>query len=68
MTTVINGGGDGSSSAVGIIVGIVVALVIVALFFVYALPALTGKQQGEQKPEIKIELPSPTGNGGSQPQ
>ncbi len=46
MTTVINTpGGQSDDSGLGFILGVIVAIVLVALFFVYALPALRQKDQ-----------------------
>lgn len=45
MTTIINnpnGGERGDSSGVGIILGVILAVVLIALFFVYGLPAMRG--------------------------
>lgn len=63
MTTVINnpGNGDGSDSAVGMIVGIIVLLMIVGLFFVYALPAIRGSGAAPQNGAIDVNVKLPSG-------
>jgi hypothetical protein len=64
MTTVINGSGEDSSGA-GLIIGVVVAIILIALFFMYGLPAMRG---GEQKTtDINVTVPTPTNNGGTPP-
>ncbi len=46
MATIINNPDTGSSnSGMGTVVGIVLAIIIVALFFMYGLPAMRGTQK-----------------------
>lgn len=46
MTTVINNPGGEGGSGVGIIVGVVLAIAIIAIFFIYGLPALRNNNGG----------------------
>ncbi len=64
MATVINNPADGTAttdSGMGVIVGVIVALVLLALFFVYALPALRGSGAAPQNggASINVDLPNP---------
>lgn len=63
MATVINNPSEGSGA--GTILGIVVAVIIIALLFIYGLPALRGT--GSTQPagtNINVELPSVNTGGG----
>lgn len=71
MATIINNPSDGTAagSGMGVIVGVIVALVVLALFFIYALPALrgnTGEQDGSAT--INVDLPNPGTTEDSNPQ
>ena len=58
MTTVINNPGEGSndnSSGMGIIFGVIIAIILIALFFVYGLPALRRTNQAQPSgPTINV--------------
>ncbi|MDO8594917.1 MAG: hypothetical protein Q7R93_05430 [bacterium] len=71
MTTVINTPPtqESSDSGVGILLGVIVGLVLIALFFVYALPAIRGTEaQKSDSIDVNIKLPgdasSPSASGG----
>lgn len=61
MNTIINNPGntgDGESTGVGLILGIILAIVIIALFFVYALPAIRGTSTPQNGTvDVNIKLP-----------
>jgi hypothetical protein len=58
MTTVINNpGNDSSGGGTGLIVGVIIAIVLIALFFMYGLPALRGSNNNDGV-DIKVELPN----------
>ncbi len=47
MATIVNTPGNTeSNSGVGMVMGVLLAIVIIALFFVYALPAMRGANRG----------------------
>ncbi len=59
MTTIINTpGGQSDDSGLGFILGVIVAILLIAVFFVYALPAL----RQDDKPEATITIPLPGGD------
>ncbi len=61
MATIINNPSGSNDSSVGLVIGIVIGLVLIALFFVYALPALRGNQPTKDaNPIIKVEIPNPS--------
>ena len=67
MTTIINnpGGGDnGAGSGVGMIIGVIIALALVALFFVYGLPALRNQGNSNGSIDVNVKLPADNGSGG----
>ncbi len=74
MVTVVNtppGSGE-SDSGVGLIVGIILAIVVIALFFIYGLPALRNSaqpvpQDNNRDINIDVDLPNVPGDtsGGS---
>ncbi len=63
MTTVINTPGQGNSndSGAGLVIGIIIALVLIALFFIYGLPALREQPEADTKPSTTINVELPTG-------
>jgi hypothetical protein len=65
MATVINNPSEGSGA--GTIIGIVVAIILIALLFIYGLPALRGGTTNSPGTNINIDATLPTGgnsNGG----
>lgn len=65
MTTVINSPGSNEGSGAGLIIGVIIALVIIALFFVYGLPALRGNGgSNDRGTNINVQIPDLGGNGG----
>lgn len=66
MATVINNPGEGSGA--GTIIGIVVAIILLALLFIYGLPALRGTGGGTDAPSANVDINLPNGvngNGGA---
>lgn len=64
MATVINNPGDNSGGA-GMIVGLVVAVIIIALIFIYGIPALRGTgTTAAPAASVNVTLPSASGNTG----
>lgn len=63
MATVINNPGDNSSGA-GIIIGLVVAVVIVALIFIYGIPALRASNRAAA-PSANVNVTLPSSNSGT---
>jgi hypothetical protein len=66
MATVINNPSEGSGA--GAIIGIVIAIILIALLFIYGLPALRGGNAGTPGPSanINVDLPSGGTGGGNQ--
>lgn len=60
MTTVINNPGEGSGA--GAIIGVVVALAIIALLFVYGLPAIRNKTADNAAPSASVNVTLPSSN------
>lgn len=63
MPTVINNpetsGGD---SGLGVIIGVIIAIILIALFFVYGLPAIRGTNppaDDNNGTNINVEIPNP---------
>lgn len=69
MTTIVNTPGNSDSGGSGLIIGVIVAIVVIALFFLYGLPAMRGNPAPADngKIDVKVELPAPTGNTGAAP-
>jgi hypothetical protein len=66
MSTVINNpSGEGTGSGVGAILGVIIAIVLIALFFIYGLPALRGGNDGGGSLDVNVDLPSGGGGGTS---
>ena len=65
METIINNKGEGGGSGAGIIVGVVIALVLIALFFVFALPALRNQKKDNGGINVDVNLPSGNDGGGT---
>lgn len=68
MATVINNPSDGGSGA-GTIIGIVIAIILIALLFIYGLPALRGgAAPSGGGASVNVSLPSGDsgGTGGGQ--
>lgn len=67
MTTVINNPGESSDSGAGLLIGIVVILILLAIFFVYGLPALrhSGAPAAPGSATVNVQLPSGGGTGGT---
>lgn len=66
MATVINNPSEGSGA--GTILGIVVAVILLALLFIYGLPALRGSGNNKAAPSASIDVNLPSGgnnNGGA---
>jgi hypothetical protein len=64
MATVINNPGEGGSGA-GVIVGLVVAVVLIAVVFIYGLPALrNGTTNETPSANVDINLPGANTNTG----
>ena len=66
MTTIINTppSGSNSDSGLGLILGVLIAIALVALFFVYGLPAIRKSQTPNNTTNI-ITIPVPTGASGN---
>lgn len=72
MTTVINNPSgnegpkeDGSNGVAGMVFGVIILIVVVALFFVYVLPAIQNSQVPEEVPNndnVNIDVTIPTGD------
>lgn len=63
MATVINNPSEGSGA--GTIIGIVVAIILIALLFIYGLPALRGGDTPTGgSANIDVNLPDTGGSGG----
>lgn len=62
MTTIINTppSGNSSDSGLGLILGVLIAIGLVALFFVYGIPAIRKSQTPNNTTNI-INIPVPTG-------
>ena len=61
MATIINNPGDSSdrnAGGTGLIVGILLAVLMVALFFLYLLPAMRNQTTQPSGTNINVELPS----------
>lgn len=74
MATVINNPGETreireTDSGTGLIVGTIIALILIALFFIYGLPALrsnTGAPATPNNTSINVEFPTPGAQPGTQ--
>ncbi len=64
MATVINNPGDNGSTGAGVIIGVVVAIILVAVIFIYGLPALR-ESNNSGTPSANINVTLPSGNGGN---
>ena len=68
MATIVNNPGGSSDSSVGIIVSVIVLILAIALFFIYALPAIQrGNAPEEQPGSINIDVTAPSSSPGSSP-
>jgi len=66
MATVINNPGDSDGgSGAGLIVGILFGIIVIALFFLYALPAIRGADTAKQPNSIDVNVKLPEGNTNS---
>lgn len=70
MATIINnpdaGSGSSSGGGAGILIGALVAIVIIALFFIYALPAIRNNKSGTTvnvPDKINVNVNQPQNNG-----
>lgn len=63
MATVINNPSEGTGA--GMIIGIVVAVILIALLFIYGLPALKG-DGASNTPSANINVQLPSANDGTQ--
>jgi hypothetical protein len=65
MTTVVNNPGEGGGA--GTIIGVVIAIILIALLFIYGLPALRGGgTSNAPSANIDVNLPNPGTGGGTQ--
>jgi hypothetical protein len=65
MATVINNPGDNSGGA-GMIIGLVVAVIIIAIIFIYGIPALRGTSSAPAAgASVNVTLPSTDNTGGA---
>lgn len=64
MATVINNPGEGSGA--GTIIGIVLAVILVALLFIYGLPALRGSAAPAATPSANVDINLPNTGGSEQ--
>lgn len=64
MTTIVNTppSVESSDSGLGLILGIMIAIALIAIFFVYGLPAL---RQNQPNNVITVPIPGPTGATGA---
>lgn len=62
MATVINNPSEGSGA--GTIIGVVLAVVLIALLFIYGLPALRGTGNPTPTPSANIDVNLPGANTG----
>lgn len=61
MSTIINTPSSEGDSAMGLIIGLVVAAIVIALFFLYGLPAIRNMPQQQTEPTtINVEVPAAT--------
>jgi hypothetical protein len=68
MTTIVNtpSSGESSDSGLGLIIGAVVAILLIALFFVYGLPALRqNNNQSGSTNTIVVPITGPAGATGA---
>ncbi|MBA3732869.1 hypothetical protein H0W91_00660 [Patescibacteria group bacterium] len=63
MTTIINPGTNDNNGGAGMVIGVIIALVLIALFFVFALPAIRKGNSGSAN--INVTLPAGTTGGSS---
>jgi hypothetical protein len=61
MATVINNPGNDSGSGAGVIVGLVIAVILIAVIFIYGLPALRNGTTN-QAPSANIDVNLPGAN------
>lgn len=62
MTTIINTppAGESSDSGLGVLLGVILAIVLIALFFIYALPAIRdNKNTAPQSSNINVDVKLP---------
>lgn len=61
MTTVINTppSAESSDSGLGLVLGVILALILVALFFVYGLPAIRNNNAVPQNGNIDVNITVP---------
>lgn len=62
MATVINDPSEGAGA--GTIIGVVVAIILIALLFIYGLPALRGTNTPTPGASANIDVNLPSGNSG----
>lgn len=70
MTTIINTPpiGESADSGVSLIFGIIIALILVALFFVYGLPAIRANNVTPKANDVNVSVQLPPVNTVSTPQ
>lgn len=61
MTTIINTPptGESADSGLGLILGIIIALILVALFFVYGLPAIRATSVAPKANDVNVNVQLP---------
>jgi hypothetical protein len=72
MATVINNPRQGTEdSGMGLVLGVIIAIVLIALFWIYALPAIRNVSPPTTQPQggtnINVQLPNPSGGGTNAP-
>ena len=61
MTTIVNtpSSGESSNSGLGLVFGVILALILVALFFIYGLPAIRNNNAVPQNGNIDVNISVP---------
>lgn len=61
MTTIINTppAGESADSGISLILGIIIALILVALFFVYGLPAIRANSVAPKANDVNVNVQLP---------